>query len=98
MNTELFKLIIGWITCVISIVELMPQTLKSFKKNDTGSLSVCTLLIRWISACCWITYAFVLFEIPMIVSMIVYFLLSTALLILKIIHKCYKKNNINSEN
>ena len=95
-NLEDFKEVISWITCVISIILLIPQTFKSFKENTTEGLSIYTLIIQFISSIMWVIYSVVLNEISMIISMSVYFILSLALLILKIYHEYKTKNNLNT--
>jgi len=84
----IFKETIGWITSVLSIIVLMPQTFKSIFENNTDGLSLYTLILQWISSCFWFLYAFVLDELSMIISMGFYFLFSSILFGLKIIHSC----------
>tara|TARA_B110000971_G_C19849213_1_gene426260 strand:- start:188 stop:547 length:360 start_codon:yes stop_codon:yes gene_type:complete len=78
--------IISWVTCLLTILVLLPQVIKSFYSNNTDSLSVTFLILQFISSLFWVIYAFVLVELPMIISMSFYLLFSIMLLGLKFVH------------
>ena len=60
--------IIGYIAGVLSIITYIPQVIKLYKTKTTEGLSILMIYLMCISVTLWMSYGFILHNIPMIIT------------------------------
>jgi MtN3 and saliva related transmembrane protein len=80
--------IIGYIAGVLSIITYIPQVVKLYKTKTTEGLSILMIYLMCISVVLWMSYGFILHNIPMIITNALIVFLT--ILILCMVYK-YKK-------
>ncbi|HPN54495.1 MAG TPA: SemiSWEET family transporter [Candidatus Moranbacteria bacterium] len=78
--------IVGYLAGATTAIAILPQVIKSWKTKSTKDISLLWTLIYLFSMLLWVTYGFLLKEIPMIVTLSIETFLYIILLVLKIRH------------
>ena len=96
-SNELIIDILGYTGAVIFTVVMLPQLIKSFKTKSTLDISWFCCILNTIGGVIYLAYGFLLNQLPMIITNMVYTLSYIILIGLKINHKdpisCKKEEN-----
>jgi MtN3 and saliva related transmembrane protein len=75
---------IGYVAAVSTTLSFVPQAIHTIRTRDTHGVSLGMYVVFTVGVACWFVYGIVLMSWPMIVSNLVTFCLSSAILALKL--------------
>lgn len=76
----------GYVAATLTTLAFVPQAIKTIRSRDTQSISLGMYVVFTIGIGFWLLYGIALDSLPMIVSNVVTFALSTTILVLKLRH------------
>ena len=77
----------GYVAATLTTLAFVPQALKTLRSKDTRAISLGMYVVFTIGIGFWLAYGIVLGSLPMILSNIVTFVLSAAILAMKLKYK-----------
>ena len=77
---------LGYVGATLTTVSFLPQAIKTIRSKDTRGISLGMYAAFTVGVAFWLGYGIVLQSWPMIVSNIVTFVLSAAILVMKLRH------------
>lgn len=83
---EILTPLFGYLAVVFTITSFVPQVWQSLKTQSVEDLSLWTLIIFVCSSSSWLTYGFLIEDLPVIITNALVFTLQLALLVLKLKH------------
>jgi MtN3 and saliva related transmembrane protein len=81
--------ILGYSAGIFGSIPMLPQIYKSYISKSTKDLSFLFLIFSIISSSLWVTYGYLINDVPLFICSILYFLLNSCLFFLKIYYDNY---------
>ena len=78
---------IGYIAAFCTSMSFLPQAVKVIKTKDTASLSLSMYSVFSFGVAMWLTYGFIIGDIPMILANVVTLFFALIILTMKIVHR-----------
>ena len=79
--------IIGLIAATCTTISFLPQAIKTIKTKHTKDLSLAMYSILTLGIFLWLVYGILIKDLPLIIANVITVILTSTILILKIIHK-----------
>jgi MtN3 and saliva related transmembrane protein len=92
---DIFFQVLGYIAATSTTIAFVPQMISIFKTRDTRSISLGMYLIFVFGVICWLAYGIYKVDWPIIVANAVSVVLSSIILVFKIVNVAKGEKSIN---
>lgn len=82
-----FKTIIGLIAASLTTIAFLPQVIKAYKYKQTKDISLVMYIIFVLGIISWLAYGILINDLPIIMANTISLILTSTILILKLIYK-----------
>ncbi len=88
--------IFGFTAAILTTASFLPQTIKTMRTRDTGSLSLSMYSLFTLGVLCWLIYGLLIMDYAIIFANAITFVLASIILAFKILHTVQRARRAHS--